>query len=61
MRPKDCSWTCQNCFIPVVIESVIKFEIRSKKSETNPKFECSNDQNKNSSWHLLSYDPVWVI
>ena len=25
-----------------------KFEIRSTKFETNPKFQCYNDQNKNS-------------
>jgi hypothetical protein len=39
----------------------IKFEIRSPKIETNPKFECFNDQNNRIIQQRLNDKPVWVI
>ena len=38
-----------------------KFEIRSTKCETNPKFECSNDQDDSSVGDYSGHDPVWII
>ncbi len=32
----------------------VKYEIRISKSETNPKFECSNAQNNQESIHCLT-------
>jgi hypothetical protein len=39
----------------------IKFEIRSPKSETNPKFKCFNDQNNKYIRQHLDDERVWVI
>ena len=39
----------------------VKSEIRISKSETNIKFECSNDQNKKDNIHCITLDLFGIL